>query len=176
MPRKDPITGCQVMTFPEFLTAEGEREGKSGGEVLEDMYKQMAEDDEQSSQQLRDPAVALPILQEAALRLAEAWDDDRVSVEDDPFAIITLKDEQSGEWVSALKIHADVDPIPPFPLDIVEVLEAKSHGGFSESKTMIKARCLCHDGQEHTLQFSSVSSYGSFYEPPDYDEELSYLN
>ena len=41
MPRKDPITGCMVMTLPEFAKAEGYN---SAGEMLEEVWDEMDAD------------------------------------------------------------------------------------------------------------------------------------
>jgi len=38
MPRKDPVTGCDVMTLPEFAKAEGYN---SAGEMLDEVFKEM---------------------------------------------------------------------------------------------------------------------------------------
>ena len=40
MPRRDPITGCEVMTLGEFWADEAEREGqgRSGGELAAEFY------------------------------------------------------------------------------------------------------------------------------------------
>lgn len=61
MPRKDPVTGCMVMTMPEFLNAEAEREGKgrTGADILSDIYAEIDADSRREEDRMRDPKEAL---------------------------------------------------------------------------------------------------------------------
>ena len=56
MPRKDAMTGCEVMTTMEFFQAEGEKEWKSGYEAMEDMWKEIALDECRREDELRKDA------------------------------------------------------------------------------------------------------------------------
>jgi len=67
MTRKDPITGCTVLTQPEFWQAEALHEGKgrSGGELATEFAAELEADRQQCEDRYRDPAVALETLRQA---------------------------------------------------------------------------------------------------------------
>ena len=46
--------GCTCMTMPEFLTAEGEREGKSGADVWDEIVEDMGQSDREDEQYMKD--------------------------------------------------------------------------------------------------------------------------
>jgi hypothetical protein len=58
MPKIDKMTGCSVMTLPEFWSAEAAAEGKgrSGGDIAEDFYNEMAKEEEAERQRFFEPA------------------------------------------------------------------------------------------------------------------------
>lgn len=72
MPRKDPITGCMVMTIGEFWQAEGERKGTSAAEEAESFFTEMADEEAKENARLREPFVAVDILRSAI----EQWNKD----------------------------------------------------------------------------------------------------
>ena len=74
MPRIDPITGCSVMTFPEFIHGEAEREGKEPHEIMDEIYQSIEDDNEKMRQEYRKDA--LKYLQEEAKNLLECWTED----------------------------------------------------------------------------------------------------
>jgi len=78
MPRKDPETGCMVMTMPEFLNDQAEREGRgrTGGDILSDIFSDMDADSRRVEAELRKPEVALERLKQAIKDAAEYWGDD----------------------------------------------------------------------------------------------------
>jgi hypothetical protein len=53
MPRKDPITGCDVMTMGEFFADTAKKEGIAPHEVIEDLFKAIDEADAQSAELLK---------------------------------------------------------------------------------------------------------------------------
>lgn len=53
MPYKH-ANGCTCMTLPEYLAAEGAREGKDGGEILTDIMGDIADDDRKQEQYWKD--------------------------------------------------------------------------------------------------------------------------
>jgi hypothetical protein len=65
MPKKDPITGCMVMTFGEFWAAEDERAGAEPGTAFENFLAAEAEAERADSQRLFNPQVAFEILNAA---------------------------------------------------------------------------------------------------------------
>jgi|SRR5579885_1021169 len=74
MPRKDPITGCNVLTMGEFLSQEAEREGKgrTGGDILSDMMEEVGKEEEARCAQLRTPTEAMRLLNEGIKESDEA--------------------------------------------------------------------------------------------------------
>lgn len=46
MPRKDPMTGCMVMTMTEYWNSVGEAEGKTGTEVMTEFFQELDKDTE----------------------------------------------------------------------------------------------------------------------------------
>jgi hypothetical protein len=140
MPRKDPMTGCTVMTMPEFLNAEAEREGKgrTGGDILGDIMSEMAADDERISDEMRKPAHALELLQEAIKENREYWDD---------------------EYAETV----------PEIVEVVNVIDAASHGGFGGTSSAIRAEVRGADGKLYYVYQWSSYSHGTMWEPPDGD-------
>lgn len=64
MPKKDPVTGCQVLTTAEFFQLEAELEGK--GRTGADLQREFLEDQEteiaREAERYRDPAFLLEYL------------------------------------------------------------------------------------------------------------------
>jgi len=60
----DSVTGCTVMTLPEFWRGEAEREGRPASDLMDEFYVDL--DREQSDQEarLRDPEATLEFLRE----------------------------------------------------------------------------------------------------------------
>jgi len=70
MPRKDPITGCMVMTRAEFWASEAEHEGKgrSGSDLRDEFYEDMERERLECEQRLRDPAEARRLIESCRLK------------------------------------------------------------------------------------------------------------
>jgi hypothetical protein len=70
MPRKDPVTGCNVMTTAEFFADEAKREGKgrSGGKLMDEFMDDMEKDRKATEDRFREPIVALDVLKSAIER------------------------------------------------------------------------------------------------------------
>lgn len=64
MPRKDPITGCEVMTFFEFAAEEGKRDGKDPGDIMDEIAQATADDNAQMEEHYRNPKEALTVIKE----------------------------------------------------------------------------------------------------------------
>lgn len=62
MPRIDPITGCEVMTFPEFICEEAKNKGQDPSEFMEDIYSVMSSEQKSEEDRLRDPKECLCFL------------------------------------------------------------------------------------------------------------------
>lgn len=143
MPRKDPMTGCLVMTLPEFLNAEAEREGKgrTGGDILQDIYSEMAGEDERISAEMAKPESALKTIQDAIKESREYCD------------------EEYAESV-------------PEIVQVVNVIEAKYSGSFKSHSTSLKAEALSDAGKLYYVWSWSSEYYGSMWEPPDGDGNI----
>lgn len=53
MPKIDPITGCSVMTLPEFIIGEAKKEGKEPHELMDEMYEEIASDQRNEEARLK---------------------------------------------------------------------------------------------------------------------------
>lgn len=148
MPRKDPITGCMVMTQAEFWNAEAEHEGKGrcGADLMADMYEEMAQEDADMAERMKaDLPTALEVLNGV------------------------LKDYED---------HDNDHPVfrPGAFIEVVEVETAEVNGGFSKSSKGFVAKVRCADGNLHRVRYESWSTPGSFYEPPDGETTIEMLN
>lgn len=65
MPRKDPVTGCMVMTTAEFWNKMGEMEGKPAHQVMDEFYSDMEKERQEQENKYKIPEVALATLVEA---------------------------------------------------------------------------------------------------------------
>jgi len=151
MPKIDPITGCEVMTFWEFLGSEADREGKDPGDILDEINCQTDEDNRRMSEFNRKPEVALQALTEYSNMEYEEW--------------------QSCTAID-IKEGTGPDPEPNRPEKVLEVLEADSQNSYSGSKTFILARVRCMDEVERIAEFHYQYWSGSRMEPPEEDGEL----
>lgn len=142
MPRKDPMTGCMVMTMPEFLADEAKREGKgrTGGDVLGDIYTQMDADNRKREDELRSPKIALQTLNE----------------------MIGPENEFRRD---------DGQPELPKITKVLTVLSAKCSQHFSGSSTGMTAEVLAGGKAYFALARESNWS-GTMWEPPDSDGEF----
>jgi len=144
MPRKDPITGCQVMTLPEFFQEEAKREGKESGELMSNMFDEIEQSYRQEEERFRNNPDEL---------------------------LNTLREE--------VKFYNEADPDAeqlPLPKVVQKILEVKVGGTFRTSTLEVKAECQKEDDSVGVLHFSSSSSAGSFYEPPDYESNVRWSN
>lgn len=145
MPRKDPITGCEVMTFPEFISSEAAREGKQPHELMEEMVQDITNDIQDEEQRLKDnPDESLKTFQDAAQFYIDEWESDKQGAK------------------------------PLYPTKVVAVIEARVHYSFRDSKTAVIADVEADDGKVHRIHYFEWSSSGSFYEPPDFESYLEW--
>lgn len=73
MPKIDSVTGCTVMTLPEFWAGEAAQEGRgrSGGELMMEFYQEMDDSQRKQEEEMKEPAVALKMLAQTA----KDWND-----------------------------------------------------------------------------------------------------
>ena len=53
MPKIDPITGCSVLTLPEFVAQEAKKEGKEPHEFMEEFYQEIESDQRSEETRLK---------------------------------------------------------------------------------------------------------------------------
>ena len=150
MPKMDP-RGVEVMTAFEFLAEEERREGKAPGSILAEIGRELEADDRRIEAEWRKPEEALEILQKVSLQDRDAW-----------------HGWKAGGWMK------EPEPMPPFPLRVVEVVDAAMRQGFRESGGRIVARCRCEDGLVRTAAWTMETYSGDFYEPPSEDEGIEW--
>jgi len=143
MPKIDPITGCEVMTFFEFLGGEAEREGKDPADIMDEIARATAEDNANMEKFHRDPVQTLQALVEWTNMEMEDWEPG------DP------------DW-----------PKPHMPEEVLEVIDTTYSGGFGGSKTFILSRVRCEDGQERIAEFHHAYYSATRMEPEEDDGEL----
>lgn len=155
MPRKDPITGCMVMTLPEFLNDEAAREGKgrSGGDIMEDFIQDMKDDDRRMEEQYKDPAFLLKELQRVSSEYVSDWN-------------ISRDEEGSQSFPDESR--------PPYPVEVINVLESHHHQSFRSSRGSIVAVVRCDTGCTKTCRLSFYHDSGDRMNPPDSEEELEW--
>lgn len=139
MPKKDPHTGCTVMTIGEFFQDEAKREGKgrSGAEVAADMFDE----------------------------IDQSYRDEEKRWRDKPNDLLAQLQEEINQYNQG---DPDEEQYP-VPTEIVEILEVKVDGSFRTSVFSTRVRCKKADGTTGILSFSSTQYSGSMSEPPDYD-------
>lgn len=169
MPRVDRFTGCTVMSMAEFLDSEGKRLGKTGGEVLADIFKDMDEDSVRIAEHQRDPNVALAILQAAAKF-------DREDYENWCNYIEVLRQNPDDEWkVEEIRRFEKQNLTkPPYPIAVMEVLDSYHFQNFGGNKTRLRALVRCDDGLARTVLYNNQYFNGSMDEPPDDDYTLEW--
>lgn len=169
MPRKDPITGCNVMTLPEFIQGEAVREGKEPHEIMDEIFNVIEDDNEKIRKDYR--INALKYLQEEAKELLYCWTEDSKS--NGQVMEYNRFDFKTDQYVTDRRVY-DAGPRPPQPVKLVEVITADFSQNFRSSKSKIVAKCEADDGKLYQYTLCRGDSSGSFYEPPDSDIDLQW--
>lgn len=169
MPRIDPVTGCSVMTMPEFLQKEAEREGKEPHEILDEIFDVIEDDNEKMRQDMR--TNALKYLQEEAKEQLHCWTED--SKHNGQVNEFNRHDFKTGEWIHETRVY-DAGPRPPQPIAVIEVKEADFSQTFRSSNSKLVAKCFCDDNAEHTFTLCRSDWAGSMLEPPDCDVQFNW--
>lgn len=162
------------MTQAEFWQAEAESEGKGRepwelrAEFLQEIEGERVADEQRLKD---DPAECWRMINDMAQADLKAWEEN-AACNGERYPERRWVDGQS---VESLSEPYDAGPRPHVPTSLVEVLEVQMSSGLSrESSLSVKARVACDDGQERTVTYQAWHSSGSFYEPPDSDESLSW--
>ena len=147
MPKKDPVTGCTVMTPAEFWNAEAEAEGlgRTGGDLMHDFFDDLDKERAKTEDEFRKPDVAFDYIKDAV----EEWNDaDSEGAVPAPIRIVEVLDVQikcgsreSGEMIKARAVRLD---------NGVEV--------------------------EDVITVSSCTYYGGPMDPPDWDGNVQWDN
>lgn len=140
MPRIDPISGCTVMTLPEFWNSEAAREGRgrTGADIQADFYAEMAASMEKERQSyFSDHKKTLKAFKDAVKELREYGDDPQYPM---PLKIVEVLD--------------------------VQISEGGRKSSFALKARALRGHDL-HDRQEDIIELTSASYSGSFYEPPE---------
>jgi hypothetical protein len=158
MPKIDPITGCSVMTMPEFWNGEAasEGQGRTGGEVAADFYEEMVAEEQESRVRYFDHANLV--------------------------SVVNTANEEQQKYV--MEEHARIRARNPayaaprvgedyYPWRVTAVLDLHEDRDFSEGMrgTSIAFKCKfrCDDGVDRWLSYYEESCGGSFYEPPSHE-------
>jgi hypothetical protein len=106
MPKKDPVTGCNVSTEGEFWNklAEEEGEGKKGWELREEYFDEMQQELEEHETSFREPANAFDVLKDAIKRYNEdvAEDDPKMPQITEVFEVL---DVEYGAYSLRLRVR-----------------------------------------------------------------------
>jgi hypothetical protein len=143
MPRKDPATGCTVMTSLEFFQSEAQREGKETHEVIEEFFDGIDADNRRVEEEYRNPEVALKTLKESMRQNNEA-------------------------------LAGDNQPLESMPVRVVEVLECESQQSSRGTGLKIVARAEDEQGRVRKISYWSAHDFGTYLDPPDYDENCQW--
>lgn len=143
MPRKDPMTGCTVMTTGEFWAKEAEAEGKGREpwELMNDFWQELEADSERCRQQMLKPAYAFETIRREMIEIN---------------GCVAEEDQYRFDLVRVVRV---------IDADMSQNLRSSSEG-FTAVVDTTDGRKLCH--------FWSSHSSGSYWEPPDYDSELTF--
>lgn len=169
MPRIDPITGCKVMTMPEFICGEAEREGKEPHEIMQEISQAIEEDNQKVRDEYR--TNALKYIQEEAKEQLYCWTED--SKHNGHVDEHTYFDFKNDKWEHKTTVY-DAGPRPPQPVSLVEVIQVDFKQTFRSSNSKIVAKCKADDGKEYTYTLCRSDWAGSFHEPPDCDVQFNY--
>jgi hypothetical protein len=140
-----------VMTVPEFLQEEAERDNaetggnKTGGDIMRDIISSMVDDDRQTEEHMKQDA--LKSLQRVCSQEIECW----------------FRDRKYGVY-----------PRPHYPVRLVELLDVKHHQRFNGSNSCLKARVVCDDLVVRVVTLEAYESYGTRLEPPDHEENVNW--
>lgn len=150
MPRKDPITGCMVMTTPEFFDREAEHEGRgrSGTDLMAEMFDEMAAEEAEASAQI----ASRPVEVLWAIREAMYCPD-------------CLRGKPCRDRCF------DLYNIEPLGIhQVIDVDVSASLGG--PAGEMYEAVVVWSDGTKRRTRVTVQRFDGSFYEPPWEDVDL----
>lgn len=158
MPRKDPISGCNVMTSAEFYEVLGRAEGISGAEAKAQHDAQIEEERIAEEQRLlADPRGLFDWIWSACYQGAAC---DLDFPED--YRPNTIQDEDGEEQ--------------PWLVEVQSLLNAEVVDGVNGSSVQVEGTGVFSDGTSYLFRFLHWSDSGSFYEPPTHSCHLRLLS
>ncbi len=153
MPRKDPVSGCQVATFGEFIVDEAtKQEGIEPHELMNEMFDSMAEAVKREEDRYQ--ADALSILQKAVLEQQAFWQE-----EQEHYA----KFGETVDWSPA-----------PCPVKLVSVEHVEYRLAIRGQSGGIVAMVECEDKKSYRFEWTWCQDNGSFYCESSYDSDLKF--
>lgn len=155
MPRKDPITGCNVMSMGEFWLSEAERENKTVDEIIGEFYSEIDKTNkEYESNIMNNPDSVANIVIRSAVSEWQAEMEER-------------------EYRNYDEDYNQVEVF--YPLAIANIESANVEDNMSGSGLKISGEILCSDGITRKFNYWNHYCHGSFYEPPSGEEYLEWL-
>jgi len=135
------------MTQAEFWVSEAENEGKgrSGGEVMEDFYDDLAKESKKEEERLYDTDNAFEYLKEVSDMLI---DYDPAVVEEDNF---------------------------PVPVEAVKVLNVDFSGQVMSQKTSLRVLAKATDGELYIYDLWFAYYSGTYLDPPEEDGDIAWI-
>jgi len=148
MPRKDPETGCIVMTEGEFWQHEADSEGRGrdAADLREDFYADISASMREDEDRIKNnPAEMLDAIKNYCKILVDDWNYDGCA----------------GEK-------------PPVPTKINSITLVNVNYNFKGSRTHVEGTAECDDGVVRNFKFTASYYDGSMHEPPDAEEWLEW--
>ena len=169
MPRKDPETGCNVMTTMEFIKSEADREGIEPSAVLDDIFSSLEEDSCRVEEYYKNnPDEFMREFLPSARDAYEAAFDDLKAYEE------TNPEDRFSQYGNGEKKAWEKPVLPPYPLAVVELLEVKFSQSFGSRKLQTKGTAICSDGVKRVFLYSHTEWSATRMEPGDCDFTLEW--
>jgi hypothetical protein len=148
MPSKDPVTGCMVMTLGEFLSEEAAREGCEPHDILDEIHREMDNDNARIVAEWKKPEEALKILK------------------------TELKQEYDPNWNPK---WGDAPVNPESVVEVLEVIEAEHQQHMRSAKGHFIARVRMAGGEERKVKWYFSHYSATRLDPEDGDEGVEWL-
>jgi hypothetical protein len=156
VPKKDPITGCMVMTTAEYFQSEADRNGRSFADEVTSFYEEQAKVEQEDEDNFFKPENLLETLKKA------------VADENQAIAEENLYNQAHPEY------NQPQSALIPVPVKILEVVREKFNEGFKGTSIACRAKIETEDGQRGWTFYEYYNDHGSFYEPPSCEYSISF--
>jgi len=134
-----------VMTMPEFLNAEAEREGKgrTGGDILVDIFEEIDADSRKMEDELRKPENALDLIKQALKDAEEYWEDE----------------------------YGEGEKVPEI-VEVIHIIDLHVSQNFSSSGQVFRAEVKDSKGRLCYFEHSYSHWSGTRLDPPEEDSTM----